>query len=151
MANPHVRPHLSFYPEDAAQHLSEARHGARWLSELPSELTTPMARIGKDDYYIFEPALISTNTHSVRMCMPYRWFTRSGMLFAKVWPLDQVCDEGGIDGWLVREDLTFDVSQEQFLKNFPSLGHEHEIYSVPHPSRIFGTLSLNIYCSRVTY
>ncbi|KAJ7844241.1 hypothetical protein B0H14DRAFT_2585305 [Mycena olivaceomarginata] len=33
MANPNVRPHLSFYPEDSGKKLSEARQGERWLKE----------------------------------------------------------------------------------------------------------------------
>jgi len=58
MANPRVRPHLHFYPEDSGQSLSEARQAAKWLHELPSEDTTPMIRIQNDDYYILEPALL---------------------------------------------------------------------------------------------
>ncbi|KAJ7133509.1 hypothetical protein C8R44DRAFT_829315 [Mycena epipterygia] len=46
MANPKVRPHLHFYPEDSGPKLSEARQGQRWLKELPDDRTTPMVRIG---------------------------------------------------------------------------------------------------------
>ncbi|KAK6977422.1 hypothetical protein R3P38DRAFT_3334959 [Favolaschia claudopus] len=37
MANPRVRPHLHFYPEDSGTKLSEARQAQRWLHELPDE------------------------------------------------------------------------------------------------------------------
>ncbi|KAJ7690551.1 hypothetical protein B0H17DRAFT_893088, partial [Mycena rosella] len=57
MANPSVRPHLSFYPEDSGPKLSEARKG--WLRELPDAQTTPMLRIGQGDYFIHEPAMLS--------------------------------------------------------------------------------------------
>ncbi|KAF9554000.1 hypothetical protein CPC08DRAFT_697168 [Agrocybe pediades] len=71
MCNPKVRTHLHFYPQDAGEHLSEARHGARWLSELKPEETTPMIRLSGTDYYIFEPTMLRSGA----VCMPFRWFT----------------------------------------------------------------------------
>ncbi|KAE9383713.1 hypothetical protein BT96DRAFT_772206, partial [Gymnopus androsaceus JB14] len=59
MANPEVRPKLHFYPEDSGEHLSEARQAERWLHEAPDDLLTPMARIRDQDYYIYEPAMLS--------------------------------------------------------------------------------------------
>ncbi|KAF9808715.1 hypothetical protein IEO21_07777 [Rhodonia placenta] len=59
MANPRVRPHLHFYPEDRGERpLAEARQAARWLHEMPNELLTPMARVRNQDYYIYEPAML---------------------------------------------------------------------------------------------
>ncbi|EED83857.1 predicted protein [Postia placenta Mad-698-R] len=59
MANPRVRPHLHFYPEDHGERpLAEARQAARWLHEMPNELLTPMARVRNQDYYIYEPAML---------------------------------------------------------------------------------------------
>ncbi|PPQ76947.1 LOW QUALITY PROTEIN: hypothetical protein CVT26_007944, partial [Gymnopilus dilepis] len=58
-ANPKVRPHLSVYPEDSGLELSEARQGSRWLHEVPNGQTTPMALIGNQDYFIYEPAMPS--------------------------------------------------------------------------------------------
>ncbi|KAJ7436385.1 hypothetical protein B0H11DRAFT_2164125 [Mycena galericulata] len=57
MSNPKVRPHLDFYPEDSGKILDEARQGKRWLEEMPAQQTTPMARIGTIDYFIYEPAI----------------------------------------------------------------------------------------------
>ncbi|KAJ7498183.1 hypothetical protein B0H11DRAFT_2383263 [Mycena galericulata] len=53
MCNPKVRPHLDFYPEDS---------GKRWLEEIPGNQTTPMARIGTTDYFIYEPAMLTDGT-----------------------------------------------------------------------------------------
>ena len=131
MANPRVQPHLHFYPEDAGQTLSEARHAAKWLHELPAEDTTPMIRISADNYYIHEPAMLQNG----QPCVPVRWFIRSGVFYAKAWPMEQVVVEG-VEGWCVRKDLKMEVSQERLLKNLPSFEKDHSFYNVPHPSRI---------------
>ncbi|KAJ3769489.1 hypothetical protein FB446DRAFT_621971, partial [Lentinula raphanica] len=58
MSNPQVRPKLHFYPEDSGKYLSEAHQAERWLNEAPDNLLTPMARIDKRDFYIYEPAML---------------------------------------------------------------------------------------------
>jgi hypothetical protein len=137
MSNPRVRPHLHFYPEDAGKTLSEARHAAKWLHELPAEDTTPMIRIGADNYYIHEPAILQNG----RPCVPVRWFTRGDTFHAKAWPMEQVNIEG-IDGWCVREDLEMEISQERLLRNLSYFEKDHSFYNIPHPSRIFGMFYL---------
>ncbi|KAJ7894700.1 hypothetical protein B0H14DRAFT_2312967, partial [Mycena olivaceomarginata] len=57
-ANPKVRPHLHFLPEDSGPKSFEARQGQQWLNELPAERTTPMVRISGRDYYLHEPAML---------------------------------------------------------------------------------------------
>ncbi|KAJ3866522.1 hypothetical protein EV359DRAFT_71791 [Lentinula novae-zelandiae] len=70
MCNPQVRDKLSFYPEDcAAKNVSEARQFSRWLNEVPDDEIGPMARIGGQDYYIFEPTMLC----SEQVCIPHRW------------------------------------------------------------------------------
>ncbi|KAJ3714464.1 hypothetical protein C8R42DRAFT_726467 [Lentinula raphanica] len=77
MCNPHVRPHLSFYPEDCgSKNVSEARQFDRWLNEIPDDQLGPMARIHATDYYIFEPAMLRDGS----IYMPHRWFKRMGRL-----------------------------------------------------------------------
>ncbi|KAK7007194.1 hypothetical protein R3P38DRAFT_3325581 [Favolaschia claudopus] len=119
MSNPKVRPHLQFYPEDSGKVLEEARQGKRWLEELPSEKTTPMVRIGKQDYYIHEPAMLRDGT----FCMPFRWFMRGNILFAKCWAMTAVTSDAG-GYWRVLKQET-EVSQ--FLgsgsHNNPSIGN----------------------------
>ncbi|RDB27987.1 hypothetical protein Hypma_002121 [Hypsizygus marmoreus] len=131
MANPKVRPHLSFYPEDSGTKLSEARQGARWLHEVPDEQLTPMARIGNRDYFIHEPAMLRDE----RVCMPHRWFTRGGVLFAKCWELVVVSTEHS-SAWRVLSSNEFEVAQHEFLKNFPELESDAEMYKIPKPSLI---------------
>ena len=128
MANPHVRPHLSFYPEDANQHLSEARHGARWLRDMPSSQTTPMIRVNKtDDYYIYEPAMLKDNMFVI----PHRWFAKHGEFYALAWKLIPTTTSHGAHGWQVQQDIELKIPASQLFKNFPSLCSIHERYGVP--------------------
>lgn len=133
MANPKVRPHLSFYPEDAGKHLSEARQAARWLHEAPSNQLTPMARIGGKDFYIYEPAMLVDG----RVCMPSRWFTRGAVLYAKCWNLRVVNGEQG-SMWRVYVQDDFEVSETQFLVNFPGLESHRNAYGFPTFCNISG-------------
>ncbi|KAJ7711756.1 hypothetical protein B0H16DRAFT_1667716 [Mycena metata] len=130
MSNPKVRPHLEFYPEDSGKRLEEARQGTRWLEEMPADQTTPMARIGKQDYFIHEPAMLVDGT----FCMPVRWFVRDKTLVAKCWDLVVVNRDGG-EKWRVIQRET-EVSQEKFIKNFPTIKTDLHLYNVPDPSKI---------------
>ena len=134
MANPEVRPNLHFYPEDSGATLSEAWQARRWLKEMPPDELTPMIRIGEDDYYIYEPAMLMDGS----CCIPIWWFIRDGIFFCKAWVLLPISPEGDCPGWQVREDIEVEVSQNDLLKDFPTLTHDHQLYGVPHPSRIIG-------------
>ncbi|EAU93325.1 hypothetical protein CC1G_08638 [Coprinopsis cinerea okayama7 len=94
MANPLVRPHLQFYPEDCGKRVSEAVHGARWLHELSHEDSTPMIRRGTTDYFIHEPAMIVDGS----CCIPFRWFRRKGKFVAQAWRMETLTDENGREG-----------------------------------------------------
>ncbi|KAF7333089.1 hypothetical protein MVEN_02374000 [Mycena venus] len=105
MSNPKVRPHLEFYPEDTGKLIEEARQGKRWLEEIPSAQTTPMARIGMQDYFIHEPAMLTNG----KFCMPIRWFARGKILFAKCWDLAVVTTEKG-QNWRVIQHVQDPIS-----------------------------------------
>src|SRR6266446_4172743 len=100
MANPEVRPNLHFYPEDSGAKLSEARQAERWLKEMPPDELTPMIRIGEDDYYIYEPAMLIDGS----CCIPTRWIVREGDFYCKAWTLRSISSFDS-DGWQVREDI----------------------------------------------
>ncbi|KAF9494386.1 hypothetical protein BDN71DRAFT_1563932 [Pleurotus eryngii] len=139
MANPRVRPHLAFYPEDAGQRLSEARQAARWLHEAPGDQLTPMARIGSKDFYVYEPAMLTDGS----ICMPSRWFLRGGTLFAKCWSLLPIDLEHG-GSWRVVMRNDFEVSERQFLKNFPDLEsdrHHYGLSTLCHITDIFDPIT----------
>lgn len=136
MANPRVRPHLSFYPEDIqGRGLSETRQSDKWLREMPDNELTPMVRLGKKDYYIHEPAMLRDGVP----CMPVRWFTRAHgheqVLYAKCWGMAVVDSDVG-RGWCAvqRDDLEYPVSD--FLKNFEDFRRDAPEYGLPDPSHI---------------
>lgn len=139
MANPRVRPHLHFYPEDRGERpLAEARQAARWLHEMPNELLTPMARVRNQDYYIYEPAMLVNGV----VCMPVRWFTRlrrgQHVMYAKCWPME-VVNHAESRFWRVVQGTEIEIAETMLIKNFPQLradaGH---LYDIPDPARIHG-------------
>lgn len=135
MANPQVRPHLRFLPEDSGNKLAEAWQGARWLNELDPNLAGPMVRVQNDDFYVYEPALLRDG----RICMPYRWFTRGAETYAKVWGMTCI---GGPDmsgsGWVVLKYATAEVNVRDLLSPLPTLKHTAHFYGLPDPTRIIG-------------
>jgi hypothetical protein len=134
MANPKVRPHLYFYPEDSYPRLEEARQGIRWLHELPADQTTPMARIDENDYFIYEPTLL----RSGQCCIPVQYFMRDGALFAKCWKLEVVNTED-TSGWRVIKSDDYEVHLHDFMKNFVELKSDAALlYNLPCPSIIMG-------------
>ncbi|KAJ7576777.1 hypothetical protein C8J56DRAFT_869884 [Mycena floridula] len=116
MANPAVWPKLSFYPEDSGSKVSEARQAHSWLHEVPDDLMTPMAHIGADDFFIYEPAMLNDQT----CVIPYRWFTHGPSLVAKCWKMQRKLSEH-YEGWRVIQNSDYEVAEDQFLKPFPEL------------------------------
>ncbi|KAJ7502333.1 hypothetical protein B0H11DRAFT_1712900, partial [Mycena galericulata] len=131
MANPRVRPHLSFNPEDSGPELNEARQGQRWLKEIPDEQTTPMLRIFGHDYYIYEPAMLDDQ----ECCIPTRWFVHGGKYFAKCWKMLVVSSDKG-SAWRVLKFEDYEVAAERFLKDFIDFQNDANRYNIPHPSYI---------------
>lgn len=134
MSNPKVRPHLSFYPEDSGPKLYEARQGQRWLHELPDNQTTPMVRISGSDYFTYEPAMLRDGT----CCIPTRWFLRGGVVYAKCWKLVPISTDVRT-GWRAIKSTGYEVTQDQFLKNFVTLRQDAQsLYGLPDPACILG-------------
>ncbi|KAK1228871.1 hypothetical protein PQX77_008081 [Marasmius sp. AFHP31] len=142
MANPRVRPNLSFYPEDSGGNLGEARQASRWLKEMDDDELTPMVRLGKGraarDFYIFEPALLSV--HGGSMWMPHRWYTKTKaggqtVLVGRCWQMKEMPARqgGGEASWRVLTNDEGEFEQDEFLIPFPDLrGHEHSFgFSAP--------------------
>lgn len=134
MANPKVRPNLSFFPEDTGETVSEARQARHWLHDAPAEKIAPMARRGAQDFYIHEPAMLNNG----KCCIPVRWFERDKMLFARCWDMHHLSTDYG-QGWRVVQSENYVVPLADFLKTFTELGRDAASYGIAHPSRIFGT------------
>ncbi|KAF6750475.1 hypothetical protein DFP72DRAFT_1072193 [Ephemerocybe angulata] len=132
MANPEVRPHLAFYPEDNGKQVHEAKQARRWLHEQAPESLTPMVRIRGEDFYTLEPAVLKDET----FCIPSRWFKRNQEMYAKCWVITTSRRDTGEYGWRVWLDKEIDVPVSFFSKNFPNFSKDHHLYNVPHPSEI---------------
>ncbi|KAI0638708.1 hypothetical protein C8Q77DRAFT_1183595 [Trametes polyzona] len=138
MANPCVRPHLSFYPEDTGgAHLSEASQAARWLHEAPDDVLTPMVRVGSRDFYVHEPLMGDDG----KVRMPMRWFTRfqrgKHVLFAKCWEMQACCTDTG-NGWVIVKRDDYEIAAANLMKTFPELCTAAARYNLPHPTNILG-------------
>ncbi|PIL28321.1 hypothetical protein GSI_09610 [Ganoderma sinense ZZ0214-1] len=137
MANPRVRPYLHFYPEDTGgRYLAEARQGRRWLEEVADDVLTPMLRLGAQDFYIHEPALLRDG----RVCMPVRWFNRveggKRVWYAKCWGMEPVVRETE-SGWRVIQQ-PFEIATDNLLKTFSEWCRDAELYAFPHPTHVWG-------------
>ncbi|KAJ6547703.1 hypothetical protein B0H19DRAFT_1307421 [Mycena capillaripes] len=117
MANPTTRTNLHFFPEDSGPALSQAWQASRWLDELNSDLTTPMIRIHKQDFYIHEPTLLSNGV----ICMPIRWFKRGGKTFARAWKMRENADTDLNSGWVIEGDTEFELCESDLVVSFPLL------------------------------
>ncbi|KAG1749271.1 hypothetical protein EDB19DRAFT_1629684 [Suillus lakei] len=133
MMNPRVRPLLHFYPEDAGAELNEARQAKYWLEELDPELLTPVVRLHNQDFFVFEPTLLSSG----QACIPFRWFTRGGKMYTKAWSLRPVTRE--VDcGWVVEDFNSFEVLEDDLLVSFKNWDSSEATSGLPRAYSIYG-------------
>ncbi|KAF7325590.1 hypothetical protein MKEN_00408600 [Mycena kentingensis (nom. inval.)] len=140
LANPLVRDKLRFLPEDNGKKISQAWQARRWRHELDADLTTPMIRVGNQDFYLNEPCLLNDGT----ACMPTRWFTRGDEIYAETWNLVPASINGRL-GWVVDAADKDEESRNQgaipisrFLVAFPAFAHSHQFRQLPDPRIILG-------------
>jgi len=141
MMNPRVRPLLQFYPEDAGAKLNEARQAKHWLEELDPELLTPVFRLRNQDFFVFEPTLLSSG----QVCMPFRWFMRCGKMHAKVWSLRAVTREMDC-GWVIQDFHSFDISEEDLLVSFKNWDSSEATFGLPRACCIYGESFSRLNC-----
>ena len=133
MANPKVRPHLVFFPEDSGDNLLSAHQGRRWLSDLDPALTSPMIRQSGQDFYIFEPAVLFDQTY----CIPIRWFRRGKEYFAMAWRIHPVQHQSGL-GWVVHEYEEFEIAACVLTVSFTYFIASFQRRGVPDPRIMLG-------------
>ncbi|KAG1847729.1 hypothetical protein F4604DRAFT_1883990 [Suillus subluteus] len=139
MMNPRVRPLLHFYPEDAGAELNEAQQAKHWLEELDLELLMPVVRLHNQDFFIFEPTLLSSG----RACMPFRWFTRGRKMYTKTWSLRPVTREMDC-GWVVEDFHSFEVSEDDLLVSFKNWSLSEATSGGPRGCSIYVLYVVNI-------
>jgi hypothetical protein len=138
MANPTVCKNLHFFPEDMGPSLSQAWQARRWLSELDSELTTPMIRAHNQDFYINEPTLL----HDGSVVMPIRWFKREKLIFAQAFKMRRASQTIAGHGWIVEGDREVEVKSTELLLSFPLLVNSHLSRNIPDPKIIQGIFTI---------
>ncbi|KZT19673.1 hypothetical protein NEOLEDRAFT_1158985 [Neolentinus lepideus HHB14362 ss-1] len=143
LANPLVRPHLEFYPEDSGIRLQEARQAARWREEVDALVACPMVcNDDGRDFFIEESCMANIdNLGTVAPVMPVRWFKHEGKIWAKVhmMRLTPEHDFLVIDG---RKGSSLDLPMSAFFLSVLEL-KDADIsrrYNLPHPNRIAGVI-----------
>ncbi|KAJ3720842.1 hypothetical protein DFJ43DRAFT_1001105 [Lentinula guzmanii] len=141
MANPLVRPNLSFYPQEALGRVESAKNAFRWLHEMDASLTTPMVHIGNEDFYLFEPSRLKSG----RYCIPYRWVEHRNAqgevrLYGWVW---FICPATGVNGWVVDSTDRAEVIESDFATSFLTLKESFLERAIPNPSIICGIYDQN--------
>ncbi|KIJ42514.1 hypothetical protein M422DRAFT_48162 [Sphaerobolus stellatus SS14] len=125
IANPLVRPHLAFLPEDSSTCIAATRNAHHWLYGVDESLLIPMVRVGHQDFYIFKPAI----TRHGNAVIPFRFFTQGDKTLAKVWFL-----ENHSNGWIVAEDRLAEYNVDKLTVSFPDFVTDH-----PDPCIILGS------------
>jgi hypothetical protein len=138
MANPRVRPHLHFYPEDAGKTVNEYWHARHWHESADPTLVTPMAVINNDHFFVYEPTILTDG----RVVMLYRWFLCGGSINARAWPLRAVRHHNKT-GWIVEEHKTVIVSERELSISFGSWGARQSHNHLPSAKSIFGMFMLS--------
>ncbi|KAI4524760.1 hypothetical protein K525DRAFT_149713, partial [Schizophyllum commune Loenen D] len=136
-ANPLVRPHISDYPIDPIgdEAFDRAAHGARWLEEVDGNLSAPMVRIGKQDYFVYEPAVVQTGS-GPRPLMVTRWFKRGNVLWGKAHPLLSYDAEN--TSYVIDACSCEEFKCDQLLLSYPLFKDLHLQYGWPPPDSIRG-------------
>ena len=140
MANPHVWPHLHFYPEDTGKSVSEYWHAKHWHESANPDLVTPLAVINGRSFFVFEPCLLA----DARAVIPYRWFVHGNSIMAHAWPLCATQLNNGT-GWVVEEFETVFVSQDELLVPFGLWATSDLAGGLPDATCIIGMLLYDFY------
>lgn len=144
MANPRVRPHLRFYPEDAGNRVDEYWHASHWHDEVDPDRLTPMVMIHGHHFYLYEPVLLRDGT----ACMPSRWFVRNNEFVAKAWRMHPTVNESS-SGWIVDEFDEIEVPQNLFVVGFEAWNSSRSTAGLPMATEISGkSLVINHHLKR---
>ncbi|KZT39377.1 hypothetical protein SISSUDRAFT_1061200 [Sistotremastrum suecicum HHB10207 ss-3] len=141
MANPKVRPHLHFYPEETLRgSLSEAWQGDKWRKDILPEFVTPMIRVRQRDFYIFEPTLLRGDVR----CMPIRWYRKEGtnLFWCQAYKME-VEQIGTELAWTILENDTMHFEETELVSNVDMLLRNPRD-GIPRADRIWGFRKTNV-------
>ncbi|KAI5996522.1 hypothetical protein F5J12DRAFT_907093 [Pisolithus orientalis] len=128
--------------ENSGGQLNEAYQARRWLKEMDPTQLTPMICLHGQDFFIFEPALLSNG----QVCMPIRWFKCGGLFFAKAWSLHAVVNDTG-SGWIVEGHTEIEISERNLLVSFKNWNISQSTSVLPPAHNILGMFLLLLHLS----
>jgi hypothetical protein len=135
MADPAIRQFLEFYPSCSTTNtLTGAHQGQKWLSEIDSDLLTPMIRLGSQDYYVLEPTMLQNG----QLCVPTRWYVQDGSFRAKAWPMEIAQEDP--TSWSINLWSEYEIDQSNLLLSFPLLRSLYTTHDIPNPESIRGNI-----------
>ncbi|KAI0670738.1 hypothetical protein C8Q78DRAFT_1078718 [Trametes maxima] len=119
MANPEVRRHLVFYPEEPINGSSELRHSWKWFLGLPDDKLTPMWAHRGLHFYVGEAAQLADGN----IVVPLRWFLRAGEMHMFYYAT-HLTEEGR---YVVDTTERRQAPASALLKNLPILLQEEQV------------------------
>ncbi|KAJ7278158.1 hypothetical protein C8J57DRAFT_1126069, partial [Mycena rebaudengoi] len=142
-ANPLVRPFIQVLSEDSGELLRQASQAEKWHRDVSPDLSGPMVRLGQQDFFVNEPALVHIasegefSSQEWAAVLPSRWFIRDNKIWAKVQRLYSHPTE---DCLLIdnRHECE-DIPLSNFFASFPDLEPVHKFHGLKNPSKIVGT------------
>ncbi|KAF8263119.1 hypothetical protein EI94DRAFT_1704260 [Lactarius quietus] len=140
-ANPLVRPHLMFYPEDLQGKVCEAWQAQKWLAEAGLDNLSPMVVFRDQHFYVNELAECVDGSYVI----PVRWVMRNSVLCGDVCQV--VCGDDGLFSADLEKIYSFPITH--FKHSFPhvvsNLGEDGILFkenqralrtAMPHPIRM---------------
>ncbi|KAJ3912042.1 hypothetical protein F5877DRAFT_85250 [Lentinula edodes] len=145
MGNPKIRPHIRHYPEDSGQHVEHAWQADAWRT-LDPDLSSPMVRVGRQDFFIHELAKLDDGTYVI----PFHWLTRSQGLpggpeqqfFGLAWSVE-ICSTFSVRSFVVHQHQTIQFPISRLLSSFPYLVESYDLDGIPDPRNILGVYTTN--------
>lgn len=143
MANPLIRKHLHFYPEDAGSRLREAWQGQCWLHELSPHIVSQMIRVDHQDYYIHEPAKLCDGM----VVVPMRWYMRKSssgeqLLYGEGRQLVPVGIPQGRQSYVVLDSSVVHFAATDLSLCLSNLIATYQSDGLPDPRSLIGVLLL---------
>ncbi|KIJ40620.1 hypothetical protein M422DRAFT_256592 [Sphaerobolus stellatus SS14] len=98
---------------------------------MDDDSLTPMIRVGSQDFFIFEPALVEGS----KAVIPHRFFLRDGKMQMLAWPLEE--DKEG-KGWVVRKDKDMEMPCSQLMVSWLDFVASYQNRGLTDPRIILG-------------
>ncbi|KAH8926419.1 hypothetical protein BT69DRAFT_1215259 [Atractiella rhizophila] len=114
IANPLIRKHLTFLPEDTPDTLQELYQGEKWAKEVNARLLTSCVVVGGKQYFVDEVIRLKSG----RYCLVSRWFMRSGTVHCCAYAVQW---NEQLRGFVIDQRQGITVPIQDFELNGPAL------------------------------